>query len=133
MTFINKQNIPTLDGLTKSTTYIYDAANRIITVNDSNFQTVVSIYNETINKVLYILGNEDKSGVANNNTLLYSNTFSGVSNSDILVILFKAKDTEANNDIIKQLERVVNSTKITNKILSDSYGAILPTDEDLED
>ena len=132
MTFINKQNTPTLDDLKKSKLYSYDSSNRLVTINDSNFQTIVSVYNETINKVLYVLGDEDKNGTINNNTLVYSNTVSGVSDSDILVILFKANDTESNSDIVKQLELLIVGTKITNKILSDSYAAVLPKEEDLE-
>ena len=132
MTFINKQNTPTLDDLKKSKLYSYDSSSRLVTINDSNFQTIVSVYNETINKVLYVLGDEDKNGTINNNTLVYSNTVSGVDDSDILVILFKANDTESNSDIVKQLELLIVGTKITNKILSDSYAAVLPKEEDLE-
>ena len=132
MTFINKQNTPTLDDLKKSKLYSYDSSNRLVTINDSNFSTIVSVYNETINKVLYVLGDEDKNGTINNNTLVYSNTVSGVDDSDILVILFKANDTESNSDIVKQLELLIVGTKITNKILSDSYAAVLPKEEDLE-
>lgn len=118
MTFINKQSIPTLDGLKKSSNYDYDSVNRNITINDNDFSSVVSVYNETINKVLYVLGDEAKNGNINKRNLVYTSIIEGVSNSDVLVILYKPLTL---NFTEERLVEILEELRINNKILKKIY------------
>ena len=71
MTFINKQSSPSLDGLKKINHYEFISASKYVTVYDDNVEIVVSIYNETINKTLYVLGDQSYGGVRLGNQICY--------------------------------------------------------------
>lgn len=115
MTFINKQNIPQEQNLKQSENYIYNSSTRSIIIEDVDFKKVVSIYNETINKTLYILGSEDYSGTLINNEVKYTNVVSGVGDSDELYILYKPKQEK---DILEPLEIIKEELKQLNKSIN---------------
>jgi hypothetical protein len=117
MTFINKYSIPFENGLKQSDDYSYNSSTKQIVINDIDFKTVVSIYNVTVNKTLYILGDEGYSGSTTTNEVSYTNTVSNVSDGDTLYILYKPKETSnVSNDIASIKQQLKKLNKITNKI-----------------
>ncbi len=117
MTFINKNEIATASNLKESKDYTYDSTSRVVTVNSSDLDRVVSIYNETVDKTLYFLGDETRTGTIKGNEIKYNNVVSGVSDNDVLYILYKEKElnlgVEALQLINKQLSKL---NKSINKI-----------------
>jgi hypothetical protein len=116
MTFINKQNIATLDGLKRSKNYQYDSTNKKVNVNDVDFKEIVSIYNITVNKMLYLVGDESRSGAINGNIITYNNNVSGVSDVDDLYILYKPKEIEKNDFFDESLKELQIISKYLKKI-----------------
>ena len=117
MTYINKKNIPKLDSLKQSENYTYYSTSSTIVVNDSDFKTVVSVYNVTINKMMFILGDESLSGTFRNNELTLNNTFTGVNDNDNLLILYKPVELETIDDLLREIkEELIKLNKVTNKI-----------------
>lgn len=121
MTFINKQHIPSLDGLKQSIDYDYDSSNRKVTINDGEYLSLVSVYNVAANKMVYSVGNEDLSGTVSDNNLIYTNVVSGVSDTDELYILYKPKEVSENLDTLRELEKTNVNLKINNQLLSNAF------------
>lgn len=113
MTFINKQNIPQVQDLKKVNKYDFQSNNKYVTVFDDNIDFVVSIYNETINKTLYVLGDQSYGGVRLGNKICYTTTVTGVSDGDKLYILYKPKVNDI-RETLSELKEVVKELRINN-------------------
>ena len=118
MTFINKNNIPSLGGLKQSEDYEYNSTDKSVYILDFDAHIIVSVYNETINKLLYAAGNEDFNGVAKGTCVVYDNNSSGVSDSDVLQVLYSPKSDTKQQQILDSINNQVEQAKINNKQLS---------------
>jgi hypothetical protein len=85
---VGEVNTP-IDNLVKASKYTFDSASKKITLRDENVDYIYSIYNQTLDKMLYVISSESFSGVLNGNDIVtYNNTVASVADTDTLIIFY---------------------------------------------
>jgi hypothetical protein len=117
MTYLpQKLDTPKFSNLKKSNNYRYDSSNKIVFVDDNDFNNIVSVYNSTLNKMLFILNDEILTGTIKNNSIAYDLDVSGAGDNDDLVILYNPLDKQEDN-ILKEIKQELKKlNKVINKI-----------------
>lgn len=122
-----------LDGLKVSVIYNYKASDKLVFALDKNMASVVSIFNITLNRMLFIAGNETYPGVVDMDKITYATDSTGAANSDILYIIYKPLEEtsipELLGDIKELLTEQIVQAKITNQILTESTEVDLHIDK----
>jgi hypothetical protein len=115
-----------IGDLGKCGKYTYDSANKIVTVIEEDLDFVYSIYNQTVDKMLYQINSESFSAtVTNENTITYSTEVVGVADSDTLIIFcLKTKDitdTLLLKHVLLELKNMNTKLDTNNKHLKNIY------------
>lgn len=85
---VGEVNTP-IDNLVKASKYTFDSTNKKITLRDENVDYIYSIYNQTLDKMLYVISSESFSGVLSGNDIVtYNNTVASVADTDTLIIFY---------------------------------------------
>ncbi len=107
-----------LDGLKVSVNYTLNASNKLVSVNDIDVKSIVSVFNLTTNTTVFIIGSETYTGNPNRNEVVFDVSASGMTDGDKLHIVYKS-DITSSTDIL--LQNIVNELEINNKILKKIY------------
>jgi len=92
---------PALANIKQSEAYDFDTANKKVTVIANDVNIVYSVYNETVNKMVYLMNSESYAGVVKDCCVFYTSTET-MADTDILIVLYvqnieNATVTEANS------------------------------------
>jgi hypothetical protein len=98
--------------------YSFDAITNKLTIDEGDLDFVVSVFNETLNKVVYIKGSEEYKATIAGNEITLTVRFSDAGNGDTLCITYKSKPEEDEKPI---LESILKELETNNKILNKIY------------
>jgi hypothetical protein len=106
------------EALRVSADYLFNSSDRRVVVNDHDLIRVVSIFNQTTNEQLYILGSETLTGIEFNSEVVFDYVNNNMTNNDKLYIVYQAN---VPNQIEFLLKKVLIELKENNKILKKIY------------
>lgn len=106
------------EALKISENYLFNSSDRRVVVNDHDLIRVVSIFNQTTNEQLYILGSETLTGIEFNSEVVFDYVNNNMTNNDKLYIVYQAN---VPNQIEFLLKKVLVELKENNKILKKIY------------
>jgi len=106
------------EALKISENYLFNSSDRRVVVYDHDLIRVVSIFNQTTNEQLYILGSETLTGIEFNSEVVFDYVNNNMTNNDKLYIVYQAN---VPNQIEFLLKKVLVELKENNKILKKIY------------
>ena len=101
--------------LKQSKDYIFNPLINHVCVNDPGFELCVSIFNETLNKMLFLRGSEDYTATIYNNEVKFNVTPLGMDDGDILCIMYKDNTVDKTETL---LNRMITEQEKTNKLIT---------------
>ena len=107
------------EGIKISEQYLFTASNNHVLIDDSNFGVCVSIFNETIGKMLYIKGSEDYTGETYKSEVTFRVTHTGMANDDTLCILYKSNEVDSTGELLSE---IITELKINNNLINKYLG-----------
>jgi len=106
-----------LDGLKVSIEHSYDCIKNIVTVSDKDVDFVVSVFNETLNKMVYMRGSEEYTGVISGDSIILDITLTGATNGDCFYVIFKPNPEIGIRSVLESIDdRMEQNNKILTKI-----------------
>jgi hypothetical protein len=85
---VSELNTP-VSNLTKGIKYTYDSGNKSVTIRDENIDYIYSVYNQTVDQMLYLINSESFAGVLSGNEVVtYNNTVASVADTDDLIVFY---------------------------------------------
>ena len=115
-----------IDNLVKASGYSFNSSTKKVSILDDNVSYIYSVYNQTLNKMLYVISNESFSGVLTNGKVVtYNNTVAGVADTDVLIIFYVGSSASSidtqNKSIILELKSISEKLDVSNKYLKKLY------------
>lgn len=118
---VSDSNIIITGNTRVSNNYSFNASTKLVTVNDKDFNKVVSIINQETNDVLYNIGDPSLSGTIYNTEVLLDFDTTSMDDSDTLFILYEAIVVD---NIERLLQKQIDNQKQIIKLLSKIYNPI---------
>ena len=107
-----------LDSLKLSDDYSFDSTAKLVTVNNTDIKSIVSVFNVTTGSTVFIAGNETYTGTMFRKEITFDVSSSGMSNTDELYILYSPI---LDIDLGSQLDIIIEKLDTTNEILNNIY------------
>ena len=113
MSFIDKEDITGLSGLKIAEKYSYRSSAKTVIVNEDDLNTVVSIFNSTLNRQIYTVGSQSMTGMAEGKCIFYDLDLSGAEDSNELYILYKPKNQISDSNTLLNIEKLLKNINKT--------------------
>lgn len=120
---VGASTTPVLSNIKQAEAYDFNTTAKKVTVIANDVNVVYSVYNETANKMVYLMNSEAYAGTVNDCCVFYTSTET-MTDNDVLIVLYvqkieNATVTETNSYMLRN---IVQELMKLNMMFSDAFG-----------